>query len=280
MICGIAPPYEPLYFSGCTRELKPDGKPHDGPCAHDWLNKDQRVLPEHADSAGRVFKKGDRVYHRGTKDNATVIGVIPQGDKTLEILIRPDEKPAIPGVRDAMTAYERLPRFWASYHTEPGEWQWYGPGLGGAPKRLSRAGGDPHQGGRGPGHPPGQLPPQGQAVTLNREDLVFRLKKRAEIRRQISTRKSVQEGKPDRLAELLDEAAEGLEELLRFIEDENEMGSQWADRSRFRTILTQWRPPPPPVAPAGPHDCTPVMDKDDREAFTCSVPGCGKTFVK
>lgn len=39
------------------------------------------------------------------------------------------------------------------------------------------------------------------------EDLVDRLQKRAEIRRQISTRKSVQEGKPDRIADLLEEAA-------------------------------------------------------------------------
>ena len=38
-------------------------------------------------------------------------------------------------------------------------------------------------------------------------DLVFRLKKRAEIRRQIPGRKSVEEGKPDRIADLLDEAA-------------------------------------------------------------------------
>lgn len=42
-------------------------------------------------------------------------------------------------------------------------------------------------------------------------DLIFRLRKRAEIRRQIATRKSVQEGKPDRLADLLDEAAAALE---------------------------------------------------------------------
>lgn len=42
-------------------------------------------------------------------------------------------------------------------------------------------------------------------------DLIFRLRKRAEIRRQIATRKSVQEGKPDRLADLLDEAATALE---------------------------------------------------------------------
>jgi hypothetical protein len=46
------------------------------------------------------------------------------------------------------------------------------------------------------------------------EDLVYRLKKRAEIRRQISTRKSVQEGKPDRIADLLEEAAREIE-LLR-----------------------------------------------------------------
>lgn len=45
------------------------------------------------------------------------------------------------------------------------------------------------------------------------EDLVYRLRKRAEIRRQIPTRKSVQEGKPDRMADLLDEAADEIERL-------------------------------------------------------------------
>lgn len=45
------------------------------------------------------------------------------------------------------------------------------------------------------------------------EDLVYRLRKRAEIRRQIPSRKSVQEGVPDRLAELLDEAATEIETL-------------------------------------------------------------------
>ena len=45
------------------------------------------------------------------------------------------------------------------------------------------------------------------------QSLVFRLRKRAEIRRQISTRKSVQEGAPDRMANLLDEAAERIEVL-------------------------------------------------------------------
>lgn len=39
------------------------------------------------------------------------------------------------------------------------------------------------------------------------DDLVYRLRKRAEIRRQIPTRKSVQEGQPDRIADLLEEAA-------------------------------------------------------------------------
>lgn len=38
-------------------------------------------------------------------------------------------------------------------------------------------------------------------------DLAGRLRKRAEIRKKIPTRKSVMEGKPDRLADLLEEAA-------------------------------------------------------------------------
>jgi len=42
-------------------------------------------------------------------------------------------------------------------------------------------------------------------------DIVFRLRKRAEIRRQIPTRKSVQENKPDRIADLLEEAADEIE---------------------------------------------------------------------
>lgn len=39
------------------------------------------------------------------------------------------------------------------------------------------------------------------------ETLIERLRKRAQIRRQIQTRKSVQEGAPDRIADLLEEAA-------------------------------------------------------------------------
>ena len=42
---------------------------------------------------------------------------------------------------------------------------------------------------------------------VDETDLVYRLNKRAEIRRQIATRKSVQEGKPDRIADLLEEAS-------------------------------------------------------------------------
>lgn len=45
------------------------------------------------------------------------------------------------------------------------------------------------------------------------QELVERLRKRAEVRRQITTRKSVQEGKPDRLADLLEEAANAIEHL-------------------------------------------------------------------
>ena len=49
-------------------------------------------------------------------------------------------------------------------------------------------------------------------------DLVFRLRKRAEIRRQITTRKSVQEGKPDRIADLLEEAANEIVRLQKELE--------------------------------------------------------------
>lgn len=53
----------------------------------------------------------------------------------------------------------------------------------------------------------------GPAQINTDDDLVYRLRKRAEIRRQIPTRKSVQEGKPDRIADLLEEAANRLEFL-------------------------------------------------------------------
>jgi len=45
------------------------------------------------------------------------------------------------------------------------------------------------------------------------EDLIYRLRKRAEIRRQIPTRKSVQDNQPDRLSDLLEEAANEIERL-------------------------------------------------------------------
>lgn len=48
---------------------------------------------------------------------------------------------------------------------------------------------------------------------MNENDLVYRLRKRAEIRRQIPTRKSVQERKPDRIADILEEAANEIENL-------------------------------------------------------------------
>jgi D-tyrosyl-tRNA(Tyr) deacylase len=48
---------------------------------------------------------------------------------------------------------------------------------------------------------------------MNEDDIVYRLRKRAEIRRQIVDRKSVQEGRPDRIADLLEEAAIEIERL-------------------------------------------------------------------
>lgn len=61
---------------------------------------------------------------------------------------------------------------------------------------------------------------------MNYSDLIERLRKRAEIRRQIPGRKSVQENKPDRIAELLDEAASALEDSNELLERSAEI-SVW-----------------------------------------------------
>jgi hypothetical protein len=58
---------------------------------------------------------------------------------------------------------------------------------------------------------------------MNEQDLVYRLRERARIRRQIPGRKSVQEGAPDRIANLLEEAADEIERLERIIDDSNEV---------------------------------------------------------
>jgi hypothetical protein len=50
-------------------------------------------------------------------------------------------------------------------------------------------------------------------LPVSEQSLIFRLRKRAEIRRQIQGRKSVEEGKPDRIADLLEEAADEIERL-------------------------------------------------------------------
>lgn len=48
---------------------------------------------------------------------------------------------------------------------------------------------------------------------IEEQTLVERLRERARIRRQIPGRKSVQEGKADRIADLFDEAADEIERL-------------------------------------------------------------------
>ena len=50
-------------------------------------------------------------------------------------------------------------------------------------------------------------------LPVSEQSLVFRLRKRAEIRRHIPGRKSVEEGAPDRIADLLEEAANEIERL-------------------------------------------------------------------
>ena len=56
------------------------------------------------------------------------------------------------------------------------------------------------------------------STTDSTYNLVERLRTRSAIRRQISSRKSVQEGKPDRLADLLEEAAWRIETLESYLQ--------------------------------------------------------------
>lgn len=55
------------------------------------------------------------------------------------------------------------------------------------------------------------------------QSLLFRLRKRAEIRRQIPGRKSVEQGAPDRIADLLEEAAVRIEYLEKVVRDTEDM---------------------------------------------------------
>ena len=56
-------------------------------------------------------------------------------------------------------------------------------------------------------------------MTLQEQGLVYRLRKRAEIRRQIPGRRSVDQGEADRIADLLDEAAVEIERLQKQIRE-------------------------------------------------------------
>jgi hypothetical protein len=65
---------------------------------------------------------------------------------------------------------------------------------------------------------------------MNEQDLVYRLRERARIRRQIPGRKSVQENKPDRIADLLDEAADEIDRRRKIDSDryeEERLRSSW-----------------------------------------------------
>jgi hypothetical protein len=64
------------------------------------------------------------------------------------------------------------------------------------------------------------------------QSLVFRLRKRAEIRRQIPGRLSATEGKPDRIADLLDEAAREIQRLNAVIRD---IGKDTIGRDNFQS---------------------------------------------
>jgi predicted transcriptional regulator len=71
---------------------------------------------------------------------------------------------------------------------------------------------------------------------MSNDDLVYRLRKRAEIRRQILTRKSVQEGAPDRIADLLEEAADRIE---RQVYDKGLIEQAWRDSESYQVPMTE-----------------------------------------
>ncbi len=65
-------------------------------------------------------------------------------------------------------------------------------------------------------------------LPVSEQSLVFRLRKRAEIRRNNQDRKSVQEGKPDRISDLLEEAANEIERL-QLLEKNKMKGVGWGN---------------------------------------------------
>lgn len=60
-------------------------------------------------------------------------------------------------------------------------------------------------------------------LPVAQQSLVFRLRKRAEIRRQIPGRLAVVENKPDKIANLLDEAADRIDHLEKMLRDVNDL---------------------------------------------------------
>jgi len=67
-------------------------------------------------------------------------------------------------------------------------------------------------------------------------DLVYRLLKRVEIRQSLTTRKSIQENKPDRICEILQEAAQELHKLREFLREDKY-------KSYYGYDNTQWFEP-------------------------------------
>ena len=70
------------------------------------------------------------------------------------------------------------------------------------------------------------------------DDLVYRLRNRAEIRRQIPGRKSVEEGARDRIADLLEEAANAIERV-QPIDDEKVIHNAFRDAESYQIPMTE-----------------------------------------
>jgi len=71
-------------------------------------------------------------------------------------------------------------------------------------------------------------------------DLVYRLLKRAEIRQSLTTRKSIQENKPDRISEILQESAQELHKLRELLREDK---YKLQNKSSYVYDDTQWFEP-------------------------------------
>ena len=113
-------------------------------------------------------------------------------------------------------------------------------------------------------------------LPVSQQSLVFRLRKRAEIRRQIPGRKSVEEGARDRIADLLEEAAHEIERLQ--FQNVNLATKRLIIEKEDKPVLP-WTPLLPNTIPIRPDEIVSKCSKCGMDiyrvmSYTCSHMDC------